>query len=129
MNDKKLIGFKDGMAVYVTDALLAEKGEREVREQFGLIRRYPVITDLSGHEVMVEGDSHEDAVQRYSMKDQKIMRLYHATTQKKAKLYRQSGAIHALLNRIFTGEDYEKSNSECDGGTRTTQQRGRSRRC
>lgn len=68
MNDKKLIGFKDGMAVYVTDALLAEKGEREAREQFGLIRRYPVITDLSGHEVMVEGDSHEDAVQRYFMK-------------------------------------------------------------
>lgn len=102
MNDKKLIGFKDGMAVYVTDALLAEKGEREVREQFGLIRRYPVITDLSGHEVMVEGDSHEDAVQRYFMKDQKIMRLYHATTQKKAKLYRQSGAIHAPVRGFTT---------------------------
>jgi hypothetical protein len=73
MNDKKLIGFKDGIAVYVTDALLAEKGEREVREHFGLIRRYPAITDLSGHIVMVEGDSHADAVQRYFMKGQKMM--------------------------------------------------------
>lgn len=65
MDDKKLIGYKYGMAVYVSDALLAQKGEREVREQLGLIRRYPVKTDLSGNVVMVEGDSHEDAVQRY----------------------------------------------------------------
>ena len=65
MDDKKLIGYKDGMAVYVSDALLAQKGEREVREQLGLVRRYPVKTDLSGNVVMVEGDSHEDAVQRY----------------------------------------------------------------
>ena len=65
MNDKKLIGYKDGMAVYVSDMLLAQKGEREVREQLGLIPRYPVTTDLSGNVVMVEGDSHKDAVQRY----------------------------------------------------------------
>ena len=65
MDDKKLIGYKDGMAVYVSDALLAQKGEHEVREQLGLIHRYPVKTDLSGNVVMVEGDSHEDAVQRY----------------------------------------------------------------
>ena len=65
MDDKKLIGYKDGMAAYVSDALLAQKGEREVREQLGLVRRYPVKTDLSGNVVMVEGDSHEDAVQRY----------------------------------------------------------------
>ena len=65
MVDKKLIGYSRGMAIYVSDALLAQKGEREVLEQFGLIRRYPVKTDLSGNVVMVEGDSHEDAVQRY----------------------------------------------------------------
>jgi hypothetical protein len=65
MDDKKLIGYKDGMAVYVSDALLAQKGEHEVREQLGLIHRYPVKTDLNGNVVMVEGDSHEDAVQRY----------------------------------------------------------------
>ena len=65
MDDKKLIGYKDGMAVYVSYALLAQKEERKVREQLGLIRRYPVKTDLSGNVVMVEGDSHEDAVARY----------------------------------------------------------------
>lgn len=65
MDDKKLIGYKNGMAVFVSDELLAQEGEREVRQQLGLIRRYPVQTDLSGNVVMVEGDSHEDAVQRY----------------------------------------------------------------
>lgn len=65
MDDKKLIGYKNGMGVFVSEELLAQKGEREVREQLGLIRRYPVKTDLSGNIMMVEGDSHEDAVQRY----------------------------------------------------------------
>lgn len=65
MNDKKYMGCKNGHAIYVSDSLLAQKGEREVREQLGLIRRYPVKTDLNGNIVMVEGDSHEDAVQRY----------------------------------------------------------------
>ena len=65
MDDKKLIGYKNGMAVFVSDALLAQKGERKVREQLGLIRRWPVKTDLSGNEVMIEGDTHEDAVQWY----------------------------------------------------------------
>lgn len=65
MDDKKLIGYKDGMAVFVSGTLLAQKGEREVREQLGMIQRYPVKTDLSGNVVMVEGASHEDAVARY----------------------------------------------------------------
>lgn len=72
MDDKKLIGYKDGMGVYVSDTLLAQKGEREVRRQLGLIRRYPVKTDLSGNVVMVEGDSHEDAVQRYLSRTIKV---------------------------------------------------------
>lgn len=59
------IGVKDGKIVYVSETLLAQKSEREIREALGLIRRYPVKTDLSGNVVMVEGDSHEDAVQRY----------------------------------------------------------------
>jgi len=62
---QKAIGVKDGMVVYVSDMLLAQKGERDVRQQLGLLRRYPVVTDLSGNVVMIEGDSHEDAVQRY----------------------------------------------------------------
>ena len=65
MHDKNLIGYKDGMAVYVSGALLAEKGAREVCEQLGLIRCWPVKTDLSGNIVMVEGGNHEDAVNRY----------------------------------------------------------------
>ena len=56
---------KDGKIVYVSEDLLAQKGKRWLREELGLIRRYPVITDLSGNIVMVEADSHEDAVQRY----------------------------------------------------------------
>lgn len=40
MDDKKLIGSKNGMAVFVSDTLIAQKGEHEVREQLGLIRRW-----------------------------------------------------------------------------------------
>ena len=65
MNDKIFLGYKNGLAVYTSDTLLAQKGGREVREHLGLIRRYPVKVDLNGKEVMVEGDSHEDAVKRY----------------------------------------------------------------
>jgi hypothetical protein len=65
MDDKKLIGYKNGIGVFVSETMLAQKGEREVREQLGLIRRYPVKTDISGNVVMVEGDSHEDAARRY----------------------------------------------------------------
>ena len=60
-----LFGVKDGKEVWVSSILLAQVGDREVREQLGMIRRYPVKTDLSGNIVMVEGDSHEDAVNRY----------------------------------------------------------------
>ena len=65
MDGKKLIGYKNGLGVYVSEMLLAEKGEREVMEAFGLVRRFPVKTDLSGTIVMVEGDDHEDAIRRY----------------------------------------------------------------
>lgn len=59
------IGFKGGMALYVSDAALAQIGERGIREVFGIARRYPVKADLSGNIVMAEGDTHNDAVQRY----------------------------------------------------------------
>lgn len=59
------IGIKDGMVVYVSDEALAQTGEHEVKEALGMVRRYPVKTNLSGNVVMVEGDSHEDAVRRY----------------------------------------------------------------
>jgi hypothetical protein len=60
-----LIGYKNGMVVFASKDLLAQRGKREVLEQLRLIQRYPVKTDLSGNTVMVEGDSHEDAVQCY----------------------------------------------------------------
>ena len=59
------IGMKDGMVVWVSETALAQTGERKVKEALGMVRRYPVKTDLSGSVVMVEGDSHEDAVRRY----------------------------------------------------------------
>lgn len=59
------IGVKDGLIVYVSEDLLCQVGLRKIREHLGLIRRFPVQTDLSGNTVMVEADSHEMAVQKY----------------------------------------------------------------
>ncbi len=59
------IGIKNGLTVYVSDNLIAQVGVRKIKEAYGLIRTYPVKVDLSGHTVMVEGDSHEDAIERY----------------------------------------------------------------
>lgn len=54
-----------GLGCWASQELIAQRGLREVREMMGLVRRYPVKTDLSGTVVMVEGDSHELAVNRY----------------------------------------------------------------
>ena len=54
-----------GLGCWASENLIAQIGLKEVKENMGLIRRYPVRTDLSGNIVMVEGDSHEDAVNRY----------------------------------------------------------------
>ncbi len=59
------VGIVKGHVLWVSDAALAQVTIREVKEHFGLVRRYPVVTDLSGHTVMVEGNSHEDAVNNY----------------------------------------------------------------
>lgn len=62
----KFLGVNDrGLACYASDALIAQKGIEEVKENMGLVRRYPVKVDLSGTVVMVAGGSHEDAVRRY----------------------------------------------------------------
>ena len=63
--EEKFIGYKNGMVVYASNNLLAQKGGRRVLEQLDLLRRYPVKTDLNGHTVMVVGDSQEDAIERY----------------------------------------------------------------
>ena len=64
--ENKFLGVNDrGLACYASETLIAQKGIQEVKENMGLIRRYPVKVDLSGKVVMVVGDSHEDAVRRY----------------------------------------------------------------
>ncbi len=50
---------------WVSIDVLAQKGLRRIVSELGLERRYPVKTDLSGKVVMVEGLSHEDAVNRW----------------------------------------------------------------
>jgi hypothetical protein len=59
------LGCKNGMRVFVSDAAIATHGERRCAEMLGLVKRWPVKTDLSGTVVMVEGATHEDAIQRY----------------------------------------------------------------
>ena len=59
------IGTKNGMGVYVSAAMLGQLGLRECKERLGLTKRWPVRTDLSGNIVMVEGETHEEAINRY----------------------------------------------------------------
>lgn len=59
------IGSRDGKGVYVSAALLGQIGLRECKERLGLTKRWPVRADLSGNVVMVEGETHEDAINRY----------------------------------------------------------------
>ncbi len=59
------IGFKNGHSIFVSAYTLLQYGLRKSKEQLGLIKTWPVRTDLSGGIVMVEGDTHEDAVERY----------------------------------------------------------------
>lgn len=61
----KRLGCKDGMEVFVSDLAIAQHGERHCAEMLGLVKRWPVKTDLSGNTVMVEGATHEEAIQRY----------------------------------------------------------------
>jgi len=68
------IGIKNGMVVYVSYSALAQTGAREIKEALGMVQRYPVTTDLSGNVVMVEGESHEDAVRRYLTRVEKPQR-------------------------------------------------------
>ena len=65
------IGFKNGMVVYASETLIAQKGLREVKSQLGLTRRYPVKTAISSgligsgpldNIVMVEASSQEEAI-------------------------------------------------------------------
>jgi hypothetical protein len=59
------IGCKDGMTVFVSRDALAQKGASHCAEALGIVKRWPVKTDLSGNIVMVRGITHQDAVDRY----------------------------------------------------------------
>ena len=59
------IGAKGDRLIYVSENLLAQKSIKEIRKVFGLTKRYPVRTDLSGSVVMVEAESQEEAINIY----------------------------------------------------------------
>lgn len=61
----RLMGFRDGEPVFVSETLIAQKGERLVRQMLGFTRCFPVKTDLNGQTVMVEANSQEEAVNIY----------------------------------------------------------------
>jgi len=65
MNGMTPIGIVKGHVIWASDYALAQVTMHEVKEHFGLVKRYPVVINLSGRTVMAEGDSHEDAVNRY----------------------------------------------------------------
>lgn len=57
------IGIKNGEVVYVSDAALAQKGLREIKEALDLTQLYAVKTSWSGHVVMVVlANSQEEAI-------------------------------------------------------------------
>lgn len=65
--DSVLIGYKNGLAVYVRESLIAEIGISKAWRLLGLppARYFPINTDLSGGFVNIEADSHEEALQIY----------------------------------------------------------------
>lgn len=63
-----LVGYREnGAAVYVSETTLAYHGLRNIREALGLpLKEFPVKTDFGENDyVLVEADSHEEAVEKY----------------------------------------------------------------
>jgi hypothetical protein len=60
------IGIKNGKHVFVSATAIVQGRLRELKDNLGLLERWPVIIDLSGNVVMVEGETHEDAINRYT---------------------------------------------------------------
>jgi len=65
MKDYKFIGVKNGLPVYVSDAAIMQCGERRLKQELGLIKKFPVVTDLNFNTVMVEAGSQQDAINKY----------------------------------------------------------------
>jgi hypothetical protein len=53
---------QQALEAFVCDAAIAQKGSREIKEALGLTQWYPVKTSWSGHVVMVDAESYEEAI-------------------------------------------------------------------
>ena len=69
MNNMEFIGINDkGLAVYVDKFAILQKGLKNILRQFGMEKSFPVKTSPSTYGnniVMVEADTHEEAVEKY----------------------------------------------------------------
>ena len=63
--NQRLVGIKDNKHVYVSERAIAEQGMQNIMRYLGMVHYYPVTTSLSGHTIMVEADSQEQAIDRY----------------------------------------------------------------
>lgn len=63
--NQRLVGIKDNKHVYVSERAIAEQGLRNIMRALGMVHYFPVTTSLSGHTIMVEADSQEQAIDRY----------------------------------------------------------------
>ena len=63
--DQIFLGVRNGLGVWVSQGALDQVGEKRIRRELGMVRMFPVKTDLSGNEVMVEARTQEKAVEKY----------------------------------------------------------------
>ena len=63
--DYKCLGVVNGLPVFLSDTALAQCGERRIRQHFGILKKFPVVTDLNFNTVMVEADSWRKAIDKY----------------------------------------------------------------
>ena len=64
-HDQIFLGVRNGLEVWVSQSALVQVGENKIRRELGMVRMFPVKTDLSGNEVMVEAGTQEEAVEKY----------------------------------------------------------------
>ena len=54
-----------GKLVYASELLIAKYGLEKVKIELGVMRQFPVRTDLSGNTVMVYANSQEEAIDKW----------------------------------------------------------------
>ncbi len=66
MNNMQYIGINSkGLAVYVDKLAIAQKGIKKILREFGMQKSFPVKTSINGSYVMVEAETHEEAIEKY----------------------------------------------------------------